>query len=77
MFEVVLDLLDEQPLGVVLAGAGGLLHADLKIAELALDLLARQHMQAARQDCCGEYCYWNGQYRVDARYNRPYLGPRP
>jgi hypothetical protein len=34
-------------------------------------------MQAARQDCCGEYCYWNGQYRVDARYNRPYLGPRP
>jgi hypothetical protein len=26
---------------------------------------------------CGEYRYWNGQYCVDARYNRPYLGPRP
>jgi hypothetical protein len=30
-----------------------------------------------RPASCGEYRYWNGQYCVDARYNRPYLGPRP
>ena len=29
-----------------------------------------------RPASCGEYRYWNGQYCVDARYNRPYLGPR-
>ena len=34
----------------MLAGPGGLLHGDLEIAELALDLLPRQHVQAARQD---------------------------
>src|SRR5262245_51674978 len=27
-----------------------------------------------RPASCGEYRYWNGQYCVDARYNRPYLG---
>jgi hypothetical protein len=30
-----------------------------------------------RPASCGEYRDWNGQYCVDARYNRPYLGPRP
>ena len=30
-----------------------------------------------RPTSCGEYRYWNGQNCVDARYNRPYLGPRP
>jgi len=30
-----------------------------------------------RPASCGEYRYWNGQYCVDARYNSPYLGPRP
>jgi len=30
-----------------------------------------------RPTSCGEFHYWNGQYCVDARYNRPYLGPRP
>lgn len=30
-----------------------------------------------RPASCGEYRYWNGQYCVDARYNTPYLGPRP
>jgi hypothetical protein len=30
-----------------------------------------------RPASCGEFHYWNGQYCVDARYNRPYLGPRP
>ena len=30
-----------------------------------------------RPASCGEYRYWNGQYCVDARYHRPYLGPRP
>jgi hypothetical protein len=29
-----------------------------------------------RPASCGEYRYWNGEYCVDARYNRPYLGPR-
>jgi hypothetical protein len=29
-----------------------------------------------RPASCGEYRYY-GQYCVDARYNRPYLGPRP
>ena len=30
-----------------------------------------------RPTSCGQYHYWNGQNCVDARYNRPYLGPRP
>jgi len=34
-------------------------------------------MPPPRPASCGEYRYWNGQYCVDARYNRPYLGPRP
>jgi hypothetical protein len=25
---------------------------------------------------CGEFHYWNGSARVDARYNNPYIGPR-
>lgn len=25
---------------------------------------------------CGEYRYWDGERCVDARYNKPYLGPR-
>jgi hypothetical protein len=50
VLEVILDLLDEQAPGLMLARACGFLHRDLQIAELALDLLARQHMQAARQD---------------------------
>jgi hypothetical protein len=25
---------------------------------------------------CGEFHYWDGERCVDARYNRPYLGPR-
>lgn len=29
-----------------------------------------------RPASCGEYRYWNGQYCVDARYNRTYVGPR-
>src|SRR5262245_7828383 len=47
VLEVILDLLDQQAPSLVLARACGLLHRDLQIAELALDLLARQHMQAA------------------------------
>ena len=30
-----------------------------------------------RPASCGEYRYWNGEYCVDARYNRTYVGPRP
>jgi hypothetical protein len=48
VLEVILDLLDDQAPSLVLARACGLLHRDLQIAELALDLLTRQHMQAAR-----------------------------
>ena len=25
---------------------------------------------------CGKYHYWNGDYCADARYRRPYLGPK-
>ena len=25
---------------------------------------------------CGEYHYWDGERCLDARYNKPYLGPR-
>jgi hypothetical protein len=25
---------------------------------------------------CGEYHYWDGVQCVDARFNKPYLGPR-
>jgi hypothetical protein len=30
-----------------------------------------------RPTSCGEFHYWNGVACVDARYNKPYLGPRP
>ncbi len=30
-----------------------------------------------RPASCGEFRYWNGTACVDARYNTPYLGPRP
>jgi hypothetical protein len=30
-----------------------------------------------RPASCGEYRYWNGDYCVDALYNRTYVGPRP
>jgi hypothetical protein len=29
-----------------------------------------------RPRSCGRYRYWNGEYCADARYERPYLGPR-
>src|SRR5215831_17164107 len=47
---MVFDLFDQEPPGLVLARAGGLFDRDLEVAQLALDLLARQHVQAARQD---------------------------
>jgi hypothetical protein len=30
----------------------------------------------ARPASCGEYRYWDGERCLDARYNKPYLGPR-
>jgi hypothetical protein len=30
-----------------------------------------------RPSSCGEFHFWNGTACVDARYNKPYLGPRP
>jgi hypothetical protein len=30
-----------------------------------------------RPASCGEFHFWNGVACVDARYNKPYLGPRP
>jgi hypothetical protein len=29
-----------------------------------------------RPASCGEYRYWNGEFCADARYYRPYVGPR-
>ena len=29
-----------------------------------------------RPRSCGRYRYWNGEYCADARYERPYLGPK-
>jgi hypothetical protein len=29
-----------------------------------------------RPTSCGQYRYWNGEYCADARYERPYLGPK-
>lgn len=29
-----------------------------------------------RPRSCGKYRYWNGEYCADARYDRPYLGPK-
>jgi hypothetical protein len=29
-----------------------------------------------RPRSCGKYRYWNGEYCADARYERPYLGPK-
>ena len=29
-----------------------------------------------RPRSCGRYRYWNGDYCADARYERPYLGPK-
>lgn len=29
-----------------------------------------------RPRSCGRYRFWNGEYCADARYERPYLGPR-
>jgi hypothetical protein len=29
-----------------------------------------------RPSSCGKYRYWNGSYCADARYERPYTGPR-
>jgi hypothetical protein len=29
-----------------------------------------------RPTSCGRYRYWNGEYCADARYERPYLGPK-
>ena len=29
-----------------------------------------------RPSSCGKYRYWNGEYCADARYERPYVGPR-
>jgi hypothetical protein len=29
-----------------------------------------------RPRSCGRYRYWNGEYCADARFERPYLGPK-
>jgi hypothetical protein len=29
-----------------------------------------------RPRSCGKYRYWNGDYCADARYERPYVGPK-
>jgi hypothetical protein len=32
--------------------------------------------EPSRPTSCGQYRYWNGEYCADARYERPYLGPK-
>ena len=32
--------------------------------------------EPSRPTSCGQYRYWNGEYCTDARYERPYLGPK-
>ncbi|HEU4380506.1 MAG TPA: hypothetical protein VFR73_18190 [Hyphomicrobiaceae bacterium] len=32
--------------------------------------------EPARPTSCGQYRYWNGEYCADARFERPYLGPK-
>jgi hypothetical protein len=32
--------------------------------------------EPTRPTSCGQYRYWNGEYCADARYERPYLGPK-
>jgi hypothetical protein len=32
--------------------------------------------EPARPTSCGQYRYWNGEYCADARYERPYIGPK-
>jgi hypothetical protein len=32
--------------------------------------------EALRPRSCGKYRYWNGEYCADARYERPYVGPK-
>ncbi len=33
-------------------------------------------LEPLRPRSCGKYRYWNGDYCADARYQRPYVGPR-
>ena len=33
-------------------------------------------LEPLRPASCGRYRYWNGEYCADARYQRPYVGPR-
>src|SRR5262245_47320162 len=47
---VIFDLLDQEAPGFVLARASRFPHRDLKIAEFALNLLARQHVHTACED---------------------------
>jgi hypothetical protein len=53
----------------------------LRIAPVVPPVVADQRAVVVapppRPASCGEYRYWNGQYCADARYNRPYLGPKP
>lgn len=37
---------------------------------------ARDYYDDYKPSSCGQYRYWNGDRCVDARYRRPYLGPR-
>ena len=33
-------------------------------------------VEPIRPRSCGKYRYWNGEYCADARYERPYVGPK-
>jgi len=43
----------------------------------AYEYSAPRHVdEPSRPPSCGQYRYWNGEYCADARYERPYLGPK-
>jgi hypothetical protein len=44
--------------------------------DVAVDVPAVIVLPPPRPLSCGEYRYWDGARCVDARYNKPYLGPR-
>jgi len=44
--------------------------------DVAVDAPAIIVLPPPRPLSCGEYHYWSGDRCVDARYNKPYIGPK-
>lgn len=58
---------------VILPDAGVDVDVDVVAPDLTPPIIA---IVPVRPVSCGEYRYWDGDRCVDARYNKPYLGPR-